>query len=105
MLNSTTVWKSTARLKFFITYSNDIDAQSPGSFVGAAGAAKWALLVKTWVAAMQHPRYLRVGGRQVEIYWVSPRIRSSTPAVFTRGGNLLPSSYADARSPGDVIAF
>ena len=89
MLNSTTVWKSTARLKFFITYSNDIDAQSPGSFVGAAGAAKWALLVKTWVAAMQHPRYLRVGGRQVEINLLG----------FTPNPLEHPSSVHSGRQP------
>ena len=29
----------------------------------------------------------------------------STPSVFSRGGSLLPSSYADVRSPDDVIAF
>ena len=29
----------------------------------------------------------------------------STPSVFSRGGSLLPSIYADGRSSDDVIAF
>ena len=29
----------------------------------------------------------------------------SAPSVFSRDGSLRPSSYADARSPDDVIAF
>ena len=50
-------------------------------------------------------------GQSKSIYWVSPRICSRTlmgcsdPSVFSRGGSLLPSSYADARYIDDVIAF
>jgi hypothetical protein len=65
MLNSSSIWDGIERLHFFITYSNDIDAGTPNVFVGPAGAAKWASLVRTWVGAMGHRRYLKVGGRPV----------------------------------------
>lgn len=65
MLNTSSVWNGTSRLRFFITYSNDVDSGSAGQFVGPAGAAAWASLVGTWVAAMAHPRYLKVAGRPV----------------------------------------
>lgn len=81
MLNTSSLWDGTSRLHFFITYSNDIDAGSPGMFVGDAGAAAWAALVRTWVNAMAHPRYLRVNGR--------PIFEVLIPAVFSNqcGGN------------------
>ena len=63
--NSTQVWAGTSRLRFFVTYSNDVDRGAGGMFVGAAGRAAWASRVRTWVAAMAHPRYLRVAGRPV----------------------------------------
>ena len=65
MLNSSSVWGSTRRLHFFISYSNDIDRSHANVFVGAAGEAKWSGLVRTWVSAMRHPRYLKVDGRPV----------------------------------------
>ena len=65
MLNSTTIWNGIHRLHFFITYSNDVDRGTPNVFVGATGEAKWVRLVHTWVKAMGHPRYLKVGGRPV----------------------------------------
>lgn len=65
MLNTSTVWTGTSRLRFFVTYSNDVDSGASGQFVGPAGAAAWASLVGTWVRAMAHPRYLRVAGRPV----------------------------------------
>jgi hypothetical protein len=65
MLNSSAVWGNTSRLHFFISYSNDIDAEHGGAFVGPAGDVKWQALLKTWVGAMLHPRYLKVGGRPV----------------------------------------
>jgi len=66
----------------FRSYSNDIDAHRADVFVGAAGAAKWASLVQTWVAAMRHPRYLTVGGR--------PVFKVLIPAVFVAecGGDV-----------------
>ena len=45
MLNSTSVWTGVKKLRFYLSYSNDIDAQSPGKFVGAAGDASWRRLV------------------------------------------------------------
>ena len=96
MLNSSLVWAGASRLHFFITYSNDIDAGSPGMFVGAAGAAAWAALVRTWVAAFAHPRYLRVGGR--------PIFEVLIPAVFALqcGGNttLANALLAQLRAAG-----
>ena len=65
MLNSTTIWQNTSRLHFFISYSNDIDRNRPNCFVGSAGDQKWAGLVKTWSAAMAHPRYLKINNRPV----------------------------------------
>jgi hypothetical protein len=65
MLNSSIVWGSTKRLHFFISYSNDIDRSHANVFVGAAGEAKWTGLVRTWVSAMRHPRYLKIDGRPV----------------------------------------
>jgi hypothetical protein len=65
MLNSSTIWNGVKRLHFFITYSNDIDRGTPKVFVGTVGEAKWMGLVSTWVSAMQHHRYLKVGGRPV----------------------------------------
>ena len=66
MLNTSSVWaNTTGRLHFYLTYSNDIDKNTPGAFVGAAGLAKWDALVHTWTTAMAHPRYLRIGGRPV----------------------------------------
>ena len=65
MLNSTTVWAGVTNLRFYLSYSNDVDAHSPGKFVGASGDESWRRLVATWAAAMRHPRYLRVNGRPV----------------------------------------
>ena len=77
-------------------------------------------------------RTCKSGITPVEIYWFSLRLLDSvrtlmgvlkppppevdpplppswrgrsTPSVFSRGGSLLPASYADVRSPDDVIAF
>lgn len=74
MLNTTAVWGNTTRLHFFITYSNDIDSYKAGAFVGDAGEAKWALLVRTWIGAMQHPRYLKINQR--------PVFKILIPAIF-----------------------
>lgn len=65
MLNTSEVWAGTQRLRFFVTYSNDIDRGRAGEFVGAAGRDAWLSLVGTWVRAMAHPRYLRINGRPV----------------------------------------
>ena len=65
MLNSTTMWKNTSRLHFFISYSNDIDRNRANCFVGPDGDKKWAGLVKTWSKAMTHPHYLKVNKRPV----------------------------------------
>lgn len=69
MMNSSTVWGNSSRLRFFITYSNDGDRQgnrvAENMFVGAENLTKWDRFVDTWVAAMRHPRYLRVNGRPV----------------------------------------
>jgi hypothetical protein len=65
MLNSTTMWQNVTRMHFFISYSNDIDRNHANCFVGPAGDAKWAGLIKTWSKAMAHPRYLKVNGRPV----------------------------------------
>lgn len=67
MLNSTRVWGNTSRIQFFLTYSNDIDrhASGRGDLVGDKGKAKWEALTRTWVRAMQHRRYMRIGGRPV----------------------------------------
>ena len=65
MLNSSAVWEGVTRMHFFITYSNDIDRGRGGMFVGPTGLAAWLSLVGTWVRAMAHPHYLRVGGRPV----------------------------------------
>jgi hypothetical protein len=46
-------------------YSNDIDRSAQGALVGDAGGVKWAGLMKTWVDAMRHPRYLKVNGRPI----------------------------------------
>ena len=51
------------------------------------------------------PPGTRFNGRSKSIYWVSPRICSRTLMGYSRGGSLLPSSYADARPPDDVIAI
>ena len=76
MLNSTSVWKGVRNLRFYLSYSNDIDATSPGKFVGEAGDASWRRLVATWAAAIAHPRYLRVNGR--------PVFKVLIPAVFLK---------------------
>jgi hypothetical protein len=65
MLNSTTIWQNTTRLHFFISYSNDIDRGHANAFVGSAGDAKWAGLIRTWSKAMAHPRYLKIDNRPV----------------------------------------
>ena len=66
MLNTSAVWEgTTGRLHFALAYSNDVDRSRVGMFVGAAGRAQWLSRVGTWVRAMQHPRYLFVGGRPV----------------------------------------
>jgi hypothetical protein len=65
MLNSTVVWNGVANLRFYLSYSNDVDAHSPGKFVGKAGDLRWRRLVATWATAMMHPRYLRINGRPV----------------------------------------
>ena len=66
MLNQSAVWQNTTgRLRFALAYSNDVDQTRVGMFVGDAGRALWMKRVKTWVGAMQHPRYLAVGGRPV----------------------------------------
>ena len=65
MLNSTKAWLGVKRLRFFISYSNDRDRQAPGRFVGPSGENAWNSLVKTWVRAMAHPRYLKINGRPV----------------------------------------
>jgi hypothetical protein len=98
MLNTSSLWDGTSRLHFFITYSNDIDAGRPGMFVGDAGAAAWNALVRTWVNAMAHPRYLRVNGR--------PIFEVLIPAVFSNqcGGNttLANALLAALRDAGFV---
>eukprot|EP00750_Incisomonas_marina_P003551 INCI1321.1.p1 GENE.INCI1321.1~~INCI1321.1.p1 ORF type:complete len:500 (+),score=47.09 INCI1321.1:73-1500(+) len=66
LLNSSFIWENTTqRLHFYITYSNDVDAHSPGAFVGPVGLAKWDALVHTWVDAMTHQRYLKINGRPI----------------------------------------
>jgi hypothetical protein len=70
MLNSSTIWQNTSRLHFFISYVYTSTEYPKGDasencFVGTAGDHKWASLVKTWVAAMAHPRYLKVNHRPV----------------------------------------
>ena len=65
LYNSTQVWRNTTRLHFYVTYSNDVDRGAGGMFVGAPGRAAWLSRVRTWLAAMAHPRYLRVNGRPV----------------------------------------
>ena len=97
MLNTSSVWNGTSRLRFFITYSNDVDSGSAGQFVGPAGAAAWASLVGTWVAAMAHPRYLKVAGR--------PVFQVLIPSIFETvqcGGdaNLANSLIASLRAAG-----
>ena len=79
--NSTAVWAGVQRLRFFITYSNDVDRGAGGMFVGAAGQAAWLSRVGTWLRAMAHPRYLRVNGR--------PVFEVLIPDIFTAqcGGN------------------
>jgi hypothetical protein len=64
---SAQVWAGARRLHFFITYSNDVDRGGAGAgmFVGPAGRAAWRSRSATWLAAMAHPRYLRIGGRPV----------------------------------------
>ena len=76
MLNSTSVWNGVQNLRFYLSYSNDIDARSPGKFVGVAGDENWRRLVATWAAAIAHPRYLRVNGR--------PVFKVLIPAVFLK---------------------
>jgi hypothetical protein len=65
MLNSTTIWRNTSRLHFFISYSNDIDRNHVNVFVGPDGDEKWSSLVNTWSKAMSHPRYLKINNRPV----------------------------------------
>lgn len=65
MLNSSAVWSGIERLRFAISYSNDVDSSNNGQFVGVAGRAAWDSRVATWVRAFRHPRYLAVGGRPV----------------------------------------
>jgi hypothetical protein len=67
MLNSTSMWKkTTGRLHFFISYSNDIDRHDPNCFANTtAGNRKWKQLVHTWTLAMGHPRYLKINNRPV----------------------------------------
>jgi hypothetical protein len=88
MLNTTSVWEGTSRLRFFITYSNDVDRGSPGQFVGPAGAIAWNSYVATWVAAMAHPRYLKIAGR--------PVFQVLIPDIFAEtqcGGNTSLSNF------------
>jgi hypothetical protein len=83
MLNTSSVWaNTTGRLRFALAYSNDVDASRAGMFVGAAGLAAWQSRVGTWVRAMQHPRYLAVGGR--------PLFQVLIPDIFLLqcGGNV-----------------
>lgn len=67
--------------------------------------AKWASLVGTWVRAMSHARYLRVGGRPVfkvlipEIFFLECG-RNST-LVVARLGELR--AAAKAAGVGDPI--
>lgn len=88
MLNSTDAWTNVKRLHFFLSYSNDIDRNNGHALVGSAGDAKWRGLVATWVAAMKHPRYLKVDGR--------PVFKVLIPDIFLTecGGN---ASLADER--------
>lgn len=67
MLNSSTVWAGVRRLRFFVTFSNDVDAATGGraTFAGSQGRALWHSFVGTWVRAMAHPHYLRIDGRPV----------------------------------------
>ena len=82
MLNTSSIWSgdgggtftkpgdekngsASIHLKFCITYSNDVDANKRGEFVGEEGMEKFANLTNTWVSAMGHPHYLKVGGRPV----------------------------------------
>ena len=82
MLNSSAVWAGTARMRFSIAYSNDVDRSRAGMFVGPAGRAAWLSRVGTWVRAMGHPRYQTVGGR--------PLFQVLIPDIFLSqcGGNV-----------------
>ena len=44
-------------------------------------------------------------GRSKSIYCIHRESRSRILMVYSRDGSMLPSSYADGRSPDDVIAF
>jgi hypothetical protein len=70
MANDSSVWPAPGSggggeggIRFVLSYSNDLC--KPGEYVGAAGLAKWLSYSRTFVRAMGHPRYLRVGGRPV----------------------------------------
>eukprot|EP00041_Stephanoeca_diplocostata_P023323 m.571043 g.571043 ORF g.571043 m.571043 type:complete len:326 (-) comp22265_c1_seq27:739-1716(-) len=84
MMNSSSVWTGVAHMHFFITYSNDIDRSSQGTrFSGPTGLDAWDALSATWVRAMGHPRYLKIGGR--------PVFKVLIPEVFLNnqcGGNV-----------------
>ena len=77
-LNTTKVWAGVQRMRFMLTYSNDIDRDTndnlKAAFVGPAGEQRWRSLVDTWTTAMTHPRYLTINGRPV---W-----KILAPAVF-----------------------
>jgi hypothetical protein len=60
MLNTSSIWSGISRLTFFITYSNDVDSSRACMFCEDRGAALWRTYVSTWIAAMRHPRYMKV---------------------------------------------
>ena len=69
-LNTTKVWAGVQRMRFMLTYSNDIDRDTndnlTAAFMGPEGEKRWRSLVSTWTAAMAHPRYLKINGRPGE---------------------------------------
>ena len=68
MLNTSKIWQGVSRLTFFITYSNDVDSARACMFCGDDGVAIWRSYLSTWVAAMQHPHYLKVSTRVSDTY-------------------------------------
>lgn len=85
-LNSTNVWSGLRRLRFLITYSNDVDRDTNDNltraFVGTAGEARWMSLVNTWVSAMTHSRYLTINSRPI---W---KVLAPDIFVLQCGGNV-----------------
>jgi hypothetical protein len=101
-LNSTRVWAGLQRLHFFITFSNDVDRDTDDdlkhAFVGKAGDARWRSLVKTWTAAMHHPRYLKVNG------WPVWQVLEPEIFVIQCGGNASLAAQRLAELRAAVVA-